>query len=169
VRDSVRDPAATLAEHDDQRWMRRAIELARDSVRRGGGPFGAVIVRGGALVAEGSNQVTLESDPTAHAEIVAIRAACRAVGDFSLNGCTIYSSCEPCPMCLGSIYWARLERLVFACTRQDAARAGFDDELIYRELSLAPDLRRLPTTQLLRDEALSAFQDWSIAPDRREY
>jgi tRNA(Arg) A34 adenosine deaminase TadA len=132
--------------------MRRAIELARESVRRGGGPFGAVVARGDELVAEGSNQVTPTNDPTAHAEVVAI-----------------YASCEPCPMCLGSIYWARLERLVFACTREDAARAGFDDELIYRELSLAPDLRRLPTAQLLRNEALSAFADWSLAPDRRDY
>lgn len=149
--------------------MRRAVELARDSVRRGGGPFGAVIVKDGAVIAEGSNQVTSSNDPTAHAEVVAIRAACQALGDFSLIDCTIYSSCEPCPMCLGSIYWARLARLVFACTREDAARAGFDDELIYRELSLAPDLRRLPTSQLLRDEALAAFGDWSLTPDRREY
>ena len=149
--------------------MRRAVELARDSVRRGGGPFGAVIVKDGAVIAEGSNQVTSSNDPTAHAEVVAIRAACKALGDFSLLGCTIYSSCEPCPMCLGSIYWARLARLAFACTREDAARAGFDDELIYRELSLAPDLRRLPTSQLLRDEALTAFADWSLTPDRREY
>jgi tRNA(Arg) A34 adenosine deaminase TadA len=149
--------------------MRRAIELARESVRRGGGPFGAVVARGDELVAEGSNQVTPTNDPTAHAEVVAIRAACRKVRDFRLSGCTIYASCEPCPMCLGSIYWARLERLVFACTREDAARAGFDDELIYRELSLAPDLRRLPTAQLLRNEALSAFADWSLAPDRRDY
>ena len=149
--------------------MRRAIELARASVRRGGGPFGAVIVRDGAVLAEGSNEVTNANDPTAHAEIGAIRAACRKLGDFRLGGCTLYSSCEPCPMCLGSIYWSRLDRLVFACTREDAARAGFDDELIYRELSLSPDLRRLPTAQMLRDEALDAFKDWSLTPDKREY
>ncbi|HEX6811380.1 MAG TPA: nucleoside deaminase [Planctomycetota bacterium] len=149
--------------------MRRAIELARGSVRAGGGPFGCVVARDGRTIAEGHNRVTLTLDPTAHAEVVAIRAACTALGSFQLDGCTIYASCEPCPMCLGAIYWARAQRLVYACTRADAAAIGFDDDHIYREIALAPAARTLPTETLLRDEALAAFRDWSAAPDRREY
>ncbi len=149
--------------------MKRAVELARASVRAGGGPFGCVIARDGAVVAEGSNRVTLANDPTAHAEVVAIRAACAALGSFQLDGCTVYSSCEPCPMCLGAIYWSRPERLVFACTREDAAAIGFDDDLIYRELALPIAGRKLSTTQLLREEGLAAFRDWSSSTQRREY
>lgn len=149
--------------------MRRAVELARASVRAGGGPFGCVIARDGAVVAEGTNRVTLANDPTAHAEIVAIRAACERLGSFQLEGCTLYSSCEPCPMCLGAICWARPQRLLFACTRHDAALAGFDDELIYSQLSLPLAERKLATTQLLREEGLAAFDDWRAAGGRREY
>jgi tRNA(Arg) A34 adenosine deaminase TadA len=149
--------------------MRRAIELAQASVRRGGGPFGAVVAREGRIVAEGANQVTLANDPTAHAEIVAIRAACKALGDFRLAGCSVYASCEPCPMCLGAIYWSRAERLVFAATRADAAGAGFDDDLIYREIALPITGRKLSASQLLRDESLVVFRAWSASPTRREY
>lgn len=147
--------------------MRRAIELARESVRTGGGPFGAVITRDGRVLAEGANRVTVWNDPTAHAEVVAIRQACERLGTFQLDGCTVYASCEPCPMCLGAIYWARAARLVFACTRADAAAIGFDDDLIYRELNLDPSARRLPTVTLLRDEALTAFAAWSASAARR--
>lgn len=154
---------------DDSTLMRRAIALARESVASGGGPFGAVVAREGRIVAEGSNRVTVWNDPTAHAEVVAIREACRALASFQLEGCTVYSSCEPCPMCLGALYWARPARLLFACTRDDAAAAGFDDELIYRELVLPIDSRRLPTSTLLRTEGLAAFADWRSASTRRDY
>jgi tRNA(Arg) A34 adenosine deaminase TadA len=154
---------------DDKAFLRRAIELARESVKSGGGPFGAVIAREGRLVAEGCNRVTVWNDPTAHAEVVAIRAACEKLGSFQLDGCTVYSSCEPCPMCLGALYWARPARVVFACTRVDAAKAGFDDEFIYLELPLPIDARRLPTSMLLREEGLVAFDDWAKAAGRRDY
>jgi guanine deaminase len=153
----------------DQELLRRAIELARASAQSGGGPFGAVVAQGERVLAEGTNRVTASHDPTAHAEIVAIRAACRALGDFQLAGCTIYASCEPCPMCLGAIYWSRAERLVFACTRTDAAAIGFDDDLIYRELALPHAARKLSTEQILRDEGLSAFRAWTTNAERREY
>ncbi len=153
----------------DTALMRRAIALARESVASGGGPFGAVVARDGRIVAEGCNRVTVWNDPTAHAEVVAIREACRALASFQLEGCTIYSSCEPCPMCLGALYWARPARLVFACTRDDAAAAGFDDELIYRELALPIEARRLPISTLLRTEGLAAFTDWRAAASRRDY
>jgi tRNA(Arg) A34 adenosine deaminase TadA len=149
--------------------MRRAIELARESVRRGGGPFGCVVLRDDSLVAEGSNRVTAWNDPTAHAEIVAIREACRRLGAFQLERCTIFASCEPCPMCLGAIYWARPARLVFASTRSDAAKAGFDDDHVYRELALDLPRRSLRTETLLRDEALAAFDDWRADANRRAY
>lgn len=162
----AQEPQAHL---DDRAPMRRAIELARTSIASGGGPFGAVVARDGVVIAEGQNRVTAWSDPTAHAEIVAIRAACKALDSFQLDGCTVYSSCEPCPMCLGALYWSRPARLVFACTRVDAAQAGFDDELIYLELPLPVAQRRLPTTTLLRDEGLAAFADWAKASARRGY
>ncbi|HZN39192.1 MAG TPA: nucleoside deaminase [Planctomycetota bacterium] len=158
-----------MTDPNDQQLMRLAIQLARASVRAGGGPFGCVIARDGRPIAEGQNRVTLANDPTAHAEVVAIRAACTTLGSFQLDRCTIYTSCEPCPMCLGAIYWARAQRLVFACTRADAAAIGFDDDHIYREIARAPAARELQTESLLRDEALAAFRDWSSTPDRREY
>jgi tRNA(Arg) A34 adenosine deaminase TadA len=151
-------------------WMRRAIELAVENVLAGhGGPFGAVIVKDGRIVAEGANLVTSTIDPTAHAEIVAIREACRSLGRFHLEGCEIYTSCEPCPMCLGAIYWARLEGVFFGGTRADAAASGFDDDLIYRELDTPLADRELPMVQLLRDEALRAFHAWSRAEGRIDY
>ena len=129
----------------DQRFLKQAIELAVANVRRNGGPFGAVVVRAGVAIATGCNLVTSTNDPTAHAEIVAIREACRVLGTFQLGGCDVYSSCEPCPMCLGALYWARPSRIFFAATQQEAAAAGFDDSLIYREMQLPAGQRAIPT------------------------
>jgi tRNA(Arg) A34 adenosine deaminase TadA len=154
----------------DARSLREAIRLSRDRMRRGrGGPFGAVVVRDGAIVARGWNVVTSSNDPTAHAEVVAIRRACRKLGAFSLAGCVLYASCEPCPMCLAAAYWARVDRLVYAATRDDAARAGFDDAVLYREIPLTPDARSLPTDTFLRAEAVAVFDEWLAKPDRVEY
>ena len=145
----------------DPEFMREAIRLALDNVaNNGGGPFAAVVVKDRRIIARGVNRVTANHDPTAHAEIMAIRGACAALGDFQLAGCEIYSSCEPCPMCLGAIYWARPARVYFAATRDDAAQAGFDDSLIYSEMQTAIDSRRIPTLPLLRDEALPVFDAW---------
>jgi guanine deaminase len=162
-------PASSSQAAHDARWIARAIELARESATSGGGPFGAVIARGGEQLAESSNRVTADLDPTAHAEINAIRAACAKVRDFKLEGATIYSSCEPCPMCLGAIHWARLERLVFACSRTDAAAAGFDDEWIYREFALPLEKRTVPSLQLERDLGLGAFAAWRAFAGRLPY
>ena len=156
--------------NDPDGFIRRAIALADENVRAGrGGPFGAVIVRDGAIVAEGSNLVTSTNDPTAHAEVVAIRNACRTLADFRLQGCEIYASCGPCPMCLGAIYWARLDRLWFAAGREDAERAGFDDSHIYRELGVATDARRIPTSQLLTDEGRVVLERWRVTAAKVEY
>ena len=142
-------------------FMREAIRLSEENVRSSnGGPFGVVIVKDGVIISTGVNEVTRHNDPTAHAEINAIRAACRVLGTFSLEGCEIYSSCEPCPMCLGAIYWARPSALFFANTQQDAAAIQFDDQFIYQEIARSHADRRLPTYQMLRDEALQAFQLW---------
>lgn len=149
--------------------MRRAIALAVDNVQTGGGPFGAVIVRDGEIVATGVNRVTLDNDPTAHAEVSAIRAAASVLGTFDLSGCEIYTSCEPCPMCLGAIYWARLERVYYACDQKDAASAGFDDAFIYRELALDKSCRQLEMARLLSHEALSAFEAWRLKRDKTPY
>jgi tRNA(Arg) A34 adenosine deaminase TadA len=149
--------------------MARAIALSHEMVRAGGGPFGAVIARDGAIVAEGGNRVTLSRDPTAHAEIVAIRAACAALEAFSLAGCEIYTSCEPCPMCLGAIYWARLGRVYFGNGRADAARIGFDDDFLYREIPLPLAARAIPMVQLLPDAARGAFDAWTRQPDKVPY
>jgi guanine deaminase len=150
--------------------MRRAIELAREGVSDGiGGPFGAVIARDGVIIGEGANRVTATNDPTAHAEVVAIRNACREIGSFQLDGCVIYASSEPCPMCLGAIYWARPERLYIACTRDDAAEAGFDDAFIYEELNREMAERRVPVAVLLRDEGLEVFREWIASPNKIEY
>lgn len=154
---------------DDETLLGRAIELARASVRAGGGPFGAVVARDGRIVAEGANRVTLAGDPTAHAEIEAVRAACAELGTFRLSGCAVYASCEPCPMCLGALYWARVDRLVFAASREDAARAGFDDELFYAELARPPAERALAALQLPCDEARVPFEDWMARVDRERY
>jgi len=151
--------------------MRRAIQLAQAGIdENAGGPFGCVVVKNGEIVGEGVNRVTTTNDPTAHAEVVAIRDACTKLGSFQLEGCVIYTSCEPCPMCLGAIYWARPERIVIACDRNDAAKAGFDDAFIYDELC-ANDFenRKVPITSLLRDKGLKVFQNWIEKPDKIEY
>jgi tRNA(Arg) A34 adenosine deaminase TadA len=151
-------------------FMRRAIALSCESVAAGtGGPFGAVIVRDGAIIAEGVNQVTSANDPTAHAEVVAIRAACRTLGRFDLRGCEIFTSCEPCPMCLAAIYWARLDRISFANGRAEAAAIGFDDEFLYREIPLPLSDRSIPTVRLLAEEALAGFAAWQAKADRIRY
>ena len=151
-------------------FMARAIQLSIENVQSGrGGPFGAVIVRGGEIVAEGVNQVTSLNDPTAHAEIIAIRQACAKLGVFELKDCELYTSCEPCPMCLGAIYWARLPRLYFANTAEDAANIGFDDSFIYKELPLAHSERRVPAIQIMRDEALAGFRAWAEKADKIRY
>lgn len=151
-------------------FMHEAIRLSVDKMREGrGGPFGAVVVKDGQIISRGWNEVTTTNDPTAHAEVVAIREACRALQTFRLDGCELYASCEPCPMCLSAIYWARIDRLVFAATRQDAADAGFDDEFLYRELPLRVLERRLPTRQLLRESALAALSEWKDRPDKIPY
>lgn len=149
--------------------MREAIKLSAESVRSGGGPFGAVIVRNGEIIARGENRVTVCNDPTAHAEVSAIREAAARLGTYDLSGCEIYSSCEPCPMCLGAIYWARLDRLYYAGTRADAANVGFDDAHIYEELPLDPSQRELPTESLLREEAQRVFEAWAEKADKKEY
>jgi tRNA(Arg) A34 adenosine deaminase TadA len=151
-------------------FMARAIQLSLENVRLGrGGPFAALVVKDGRVISEGTNLVTSENDPTAHAEIVAIRRACLALATFQLTGCEIYASCEPCPMCLGAIYWARLDRLFYACQAEDAARAGFDDSLIRAELSLPHQGRRIPMLQLMREEGLAAFEAWMANPNKIPY
>ena len=149
--------------------MRRAIELSKQSVRNGGGPFGAVIARNGEIVAEGSNCVTIDCDPTAHAEVSTIRKACKALGTFDLSGCEIFTSCEPCPMCFGAIYWAHLDKIYMGNDRKDAAKIGFDDDFIYQEIALGAEQRKKPSEVLLREEALEAFKMWDEKEDKTEY
>ena len=158
-----------MKEEEHTRYMQRSIELAQQSVRDGGGPFGAVIVREGRVIAEGSNRVTLNNDPTAHAEISVIRKACENLGTFDLAGCTIYSSCEPCPMCLSAIYWAHIDKIYYGCNKTDAKEIGFDDSFIYDQLDLAPERRKISATEILRKEALSAFRMWEEKEDKTEY
>lgn len=153
----------------EDKFMRLAIDLATENIKNGGGPFGAVIVKDGEVVATGCNRVTASNDPTAHAEVNAIRAACKALDTFILKGCEIYSSCEPCPMCLGAIYWAHLDKLYYAGNKHDAADAGFDDSFIYKELELTPEDRRLKTEVLLEKEALRVFESWKAQEDKVEY
>ena len=149
--------------------MREAIRLASANVENGGGPFGAVIARGGEIIATGVNRVTANCDPTAHAEVSAIRAAAQKLSTFNLSGCDIYSSCEPCPMCLGAIYWARLDRLFYGNTKTDAARIGFDDAFIYKELALPLPERTLRAEQLLGKEAIATFEAWEQKTDKTPY
>ena len=150
--------------------MTRAVRLALDGLRNsGGGPFGAVVVKDGEIVGKGSNKVTSSCDPTAHAEVVAIRDACKNLGTFQLDGCEIYTSCEPCPMCLGAIYWARPEKVFYACTKKDAADAGFDDDFIYKEIELPNENRKIPFQQMGREEALTIFKEWMEKTDKVEY
>ena len=154
---------------EQKRFMQRAIKLSIDNVRNGGGPFGAVIVKDGEVIAEGVNRVTANLDPTAHAEVSAIRAACHRVGDFRLKGCTIYTSCEPCPMCLSAIYWAGISRICFANTKQDAEDINFSDKFIYDEIERPVSERHIPATMLMRDEAQKAFEAWKNKEDKTEY
>ena len=153
----------------NEELMRRAIRLAEQSVAEGGGPFGAVIAREGELIAEASNHVVPHCDPTAHAEVSCIREACRKLGTFNLEGCEIYTSCEPCPMCLGAIYWAHLDKIYYANDRKDAAAIGFDDDFIYRELDLPVEQRRKQMEPLLPEEAKKAFEMWEQKSDKDEY
>jgi len=172
-RERAVEPAAAQNERpvaeESQDPMELAIQLAKRSARQGGGPFGAVIVQDGVILASGANAVAVSSDPTAHAEIVAIRAAARVLGTHDLSGCEIFSSCEPCPMCLGAIYWARIKRVWYACDREDAAAAGFEDEFFYDELARKPSKRRIPMQRVLRKKGLKAFQIWLANPDRQTY
>jgi guanine deaminase len=151
-------------------FMTRAIQLAIENVRSGkGGPFGAVVAKDGSLVAEGVNQVTRTSDPTAHAEVLAIRAACQKLGLFELKGCDLYTSCEPCPMCLGAIYWARVSRVYFGTLAADASEIGFDDSAIYHEIVQPHSQRKIPMIQMMRDEALAPFRAWQETPAKVPY
>lgn len=159
-----------MTEGPHQEFLRHAIALATENVAKArGGPFGAVVVRDGQIVGEGANSVTATNDATAHAEVMAIRAACKGLGTFSLAGCELYTSCEPCPMCLAACYWARLDAVYFACAAEDAARAGFDDAFLYEEFCRQRGDRALPMKQLLRDEAWSSFAAWIASPDKVPY
>jgi guanine deaminase len=150
--------------------MKKAIQLATENVLSGaGGPFGAVIVRNGEIVATGVNRVTATNDPTAHAEVVAIRAACKQLADFQLTGCQVYTSCEPCPMCLAALYWARCDAIFYGNSAADAAAAGFDDSFLYTEVSKPIDQRKIPTTRLLGKEAIESFNAWRMQMDKIEY
>jgi tRNA(Arg) A34 adenosine deaminase TadA len=150
--------------------MERAIQLSLENVRAGlGGPFAALVVRDGDVLATGTNQVTTTQDPTAHAEIVAIRGACQAIHDFELRGCELYTTCEPCPMCMGAIYWARLAKVYYANTREDAARIGFDDSFIYDQLALPVESRKILMIQIMHEQALEAFREWEKSPTKIQY
>ncbi len=153
-----------------EQFMRRAIELSLDNVRSGrGGPFAAVVTRGDEIIGEGTNQVTSRNDPSAHAEMLAVRAACQKLQHFQLPGCEVYCSCEPCPMCMGLIYWARLDKVYYANTAQDAAAIGFNDSHIYDELKLPRGQRSVPLVQMMREAALAAFRAWQEKPDKIPY
>src|ERR1700753_3601925 len=156
-------------EQDHKKFMEMAIELSRYNVENAqGGPFGAVVVKDGEVIARSANRVVPTNDPTAHAEVSAIRLACKELNTFSLDGCVIYTSCEPCPMCLGAIYWARLDKIYYANEKVDAAKIGFDDHFIYDKIDLPMEKRKLPHTQLLRDEALGAFRLWEESEGKTE-
>ncbi|MBQ7310010.1 MAG: nucleoside deaminase [Alistipes sp.] len=154
---------------EDKKFMQLAIDLSIENVAQGGGPFGAVIVRNGEVIATGTNRVTASCDPTAHAEVSAIRAACAALGDFKLTGCTVYSSCEPCPMCLSALYWAGVERIFYGNTKQDAASINFDDSFIYDQLALDYTQRAIPCINIMREEALAGFKAWVEKVDKVLY
>ncbi len=157
-------------EINHEKYMKRAIELARYGMENGhGGPFGSVIVRGSEIIGEGYNQVLSSHDPTAHAEVVAIRDACGKIGDFQLEDAILYTTCEPCPMCLGAIYWARPEKIIMACTREDAADAGFDDNFIYEEIGKDLEERKIPVFHTFRSEALQLFNAWKSMEDKTNY
>ncbi|MCD4793760.1 MAG: nucleoside deaminase [Bacteroidales bacterium] len=153
----------------EESFMNEAIQMSQESVKNGGGPFGAVIVKNDKIIAKASNNVTQENDPTAHAEVTAIRSAAKKLNTFNLSGCEIYTSCEPCPMCLGAIYWARLDKIYFANTKADAKDIGFDDSFIYKEIELPVDKRSIPNIQIMRHEALKVFKEWEEKEDKIEY
>lgn len=154
----------------DKKFMQRAIDIALEGMDKGkGGPFGAVVVKDGKIVGEGSNEVTSTDDPTAHAEVVAIRKACDHLGDFQLEGCELYTTCEPCPMCIGAIYWARPDKVYYGSTKEDAAAIGFDDKFIYDEIDVAMKERKIPFTQMDRDNAIQLFERWDQKDDRIDY
>ena len=150
-------------------FMKKAIELSIENINKGGGPFACVIVKDNKIIAEGSNKVTTTNDPTAHGEIIAIREACKKLNDFSLKGCDLYSTCEPCPMCLSAIYWARINKIYYANTRKDAQKIDFDDSLIYSELKKTIKERKIPMIQMMRSEALKAFELWDRKTDKVKY
>lgn len=150
-------------------FMKEAIKLSLDNIKNNGGPFGAVIVKDGEIIARGTNRVTAINDPTAHAEIMAIREAAKKFNNFNLTGCTIYTSCEPCPMCLSAIYWARIDKIFFGNTKADARKIGFDDSFIYDEIKLPIEMRKIKTQQLLRDEAIEGFKKWDEFEGKIEY
>ncbi len=155
---------------DHEKFMRAAAALAEQNVADGtGGPFGAVIVRDGEIVGEGTNQVTSSNDPTAHAEVVAIRQACEKLETFNLEGCVVYTSCEPCPMCLSAIYWARLDRIFYGNTKADAAAIDFDDDFLYTEIPKPIDQRAIPTSQILREETIKSFEAWAVSETKIPY
>ena len=154
---------------DSKDIMRRAMELSINSVEKGGGPFGAIVVKDGEIITEASNSVTTDNDPTAHAEVNVIRKAAKKLNTFNLEGCEIYTSCEPCPMCFGAIYWSRLDRIYFANDRNDAKNIGFDDSFIYDEIQKPIEERKIKTIIILRDEALEAFKNWQKKTDKIEY
>ena len=154
---------------DDCRFMQMAIDLSIENVANGGGPFGAVIVKDGRVVATGVNRVTANNDPTAHAEVSAIRNACHQLGDFRLTGCTCYTSCEPCPMCLSALYWAGVSRIWYGNTKKDADKIGFGDDFIYKEIAKPYEKRTIPTYSMMRSQALAAFRAWEEKEDKVEY
>jgi tRNA(Arg) A34 adenosine deaminase TadA len=159
-----------LKRMEHEKFMRHAIELSRDNMNANkGGPFGAVVVKDGEIIGKGANSVTSINDPTAHAEIVAIRNACETIDSYSLEGCEIYSSCEPCPMCLAAIYWSRIDKVYFANTHEDAAKVDFDDSFLYQQMKLTRDQRSLPSENLLRIEALQVFEEWDEKEDKIPY
>lgn len=154
----------------EEKFMQEAVALSKQGMEAGeGGPFGCVIVKGDEIVGRGNNKVTATNDPTAHAEVVAIRDACKTLGAFQLDDCEVYTSCEPCPMCLGAIYWARPKKIYFANTRQDAAAIGFDDSMIYEEIAKPLNERKIPITSIGRDEAIKVFEEWKVKGDKTLY
>ena len=160
---------STIFSKEDEKFMQQAIDLSIENVANGGGPFGAVIVRNGEVIATGTNRVTASCDPTAHAEVSAIRAACAKLGEFKLTGCTVYSSCEPCPMCLSALYWAGVERIFYGNTKEDAKAINFDDSFIYDQIALDYSERSIPCINIMRKEALAGFKAWAEKEDKVLY
>lgn len=156
-------------EKNDLKFMRKAIAISRKSVENGGGPFGAVVVKDGVMIAASNNRVTMNNDPTAHAEVMAIRKACKKLNTFDLSGCVLYASCEPCPMCLSAMYWAHIDHYFYANQKEDAKSIGFDDQFIYEELDKPVSKRFMPREQILRDEAMEVFRMWTEKEDKIEY